>query len=117
VMGFRDLSRLLKQLGARVEPLDAVYAEIRLRNGEVLRIDVSSATIIRMQGVAVVTLQASSITKAEPTPQQQSEFSEEDIKLLMEQTGASRDEAVAALRETGGDLVAAAMRLMQRRGS
>ena len=118
VFGFRDISRMLKQMGARVEQLDAVYAEIRLKSGETIKVEVSNATMIDMRGTVFITLQASSVSRAAPEPQQApSEFPEEDVKLLMEQTGASREEAIEALREAGGDLVAAAMKLMQRRTS
>jgi len=39
------------------------------------------------------------------------EPSEEDVKLVMEQAGVGREEAVEALRECGGDLALAIMRL------
>jgi nascent polypeptide-associated complex subunit alpha len=42
-------------------------------------------------------------------------ISEEDIALIMEQTGASREEAIKALIETKGDLVQAAMKLLSQK--
>jgi nascent polypeptide-associated complex subunit alpha len=40
-------------------------------------------------------------------------LSEEDVKLVMEQTGATRERAIQALMESGGDLAAAILRIQQ----
>jgi len=40
-------------------------------------------------------------------------LSEEDVKLVMEQTGATRERAIQALVESGGDLAAAILRIQQ----
>ncbi len=41
----------------------------------------------------------------------ESEISEEDVKLLMEKSGKSREEVIQALKESGGDLAEALARL------
>lgn len=41
----------------------------------------------------------------------ESEISEEDVKLLMEKSGRSREEVIQALKESGGDLAEALARL------
>lgn len=120
----KDLERLLKRMGIKVEEVDAAYVEIRLRNGEVLRINNPTVALMRMPNkVLAFQIQTSegSVQKIAPAPQPQpaSEYvpSEEDIALVAEQTGAPREEVVKALIEAKGDLVQAAMRLMSKKQS
>jgi len=118
----RELEKILKRMGIKVEEVDAAYVEIRLKNGEVLRINNPTVALMRMPNKTLlyqIQTAEGSIQKMTPTPQlqQTAEYqpSEEDIALVMEQTGATREEAVKALVEARGDLVQAAMKLLQRR--
>ena len=118
----RELEKILKRMGIKVEEVDAAYVEIRLKNGEVLRINNPTVALMRMPNKTLLyQIQAAegSVQKMTPAPQPQqtAEYqpSEEDIALVMEQTGATREEAVKALAEAKGDLVQAAMKLLQKR--
>jgi nascent polypeptide-associated complex subunit alpha len=50
-------------------------------------------------------------TETAPTAQ----FPDEDVKLVADQTGRTVDEARAALKETGGDLAEAILRLQKQK--
>ncbi|AET32146.1 nascent polypeptide-associated complex protein [Pyrobaculum ferrireducens] len=120
----RDLERLLKRMGIKVEEVDAAYVEIRLKSGEVLRINNPTVALMKMPNKMLVyqiqtaegSVQRVAQQQQQPQPQA-SEYvpSEEDIALVAEQTGAPREEVVKALIEAKGDLVQAAMKLISRR--
>lgn len=44
----RDLERVLKRMGIKVEEIDAAYAEIKLKNGEVIRINSPTVALVKM---------------------------------------------------------------------
>lgn len=116
----KDLEKILKRMGIKLEEIDAAYVEIRLKNGEIIRINNPTVTLMKMPNkTQLYQIQAaeSAVQKAAPQPPAQpSEYqpSEEDITLLVEQTGAPREEVIKALKETKGDLVQAAMKLMKK---
>ncbi|MCU7786724.1 MAG: nascent polypeptide-associated complex protein [Pyrobaculum sp.] len=118
----RDLERILKRMGIKVEEVDAAYVEIRLKSGEVLRINNPTVALMKMPNKMLVyqiqTAEGSVQRVAQQQQQPQASGyvpSEEDIALVAEQTGAPREEVVKALIEAKGDLVQAAMKLMSRR--
>ncbi|MFN7105532.1 MAG: nascent polypeptide-associated complex protein [Pyrobaculum sp.] len=118
----RDLEKLLKRMGIKMEEVEVAYVELRLKNGEVVKINNPTVSILKMPNKTLIyQIQAveSSIQKVAPAQGQLTQGgyqpSEEDIALVMEQTGASREEVVKALVEARGDLVQAAMRLLEKR--
>jgi len=116
----RELEKILKRMGIKVEEVDVAYVELKLKNGETIRINSPTVALMRMPNkVLVYQIQAAegSVQKVAPVAAPAtSEYqpSEEDIALLIEQTGASREEAIKALVETKGDLVQAAMKLLKK---
>jgi len=116
----RELEKILKRMGIKVEEVDVAYVELKLKNGETIRINSPAVALMRMPNkVLVYQIQAAegSVQKVAPaTAPATSEYqpSEEDIALLIEQTGASREEAIKALVEAKGDLVQAAMKLLKK---
>ena len=116
----RELEKILKRMGIKVEEVDVAYVELKLKNGETIRINGPTVALMRMPNkVLVYQIQAAegSVQKVAPAAAPAtSEYqpSEEDIALLTEQTGASREEAIKALVEAKGDLVQAAMKLLKK---
>ncbi|ABO09409.1 nascent polypeptide-associated complex protein [Pyrobaculum calidifontis] len=116
----RELEKILKRMGIKVEEVDVAYVELKLKNGETIRINSPTVALMRMPNkVLVYQIQAAegSVQKVAPAAAPAtSEYqpSEEDIALLIEQTGASREEAIKALVEAKGDLVQAAMKLLKK---
>jgi nascent polypeptide-associated complex subunit alpha len=114
---------------------------IHLGDGSTIEINKPIVAKMKMQGLSIYQVQASDsdvkVVKPQPTiqprtsiliqPTQQSqasqtvqqtpsayEPSEDDIKLVMEETGCSREEAVKALRETNGDIAEAILRIQRK---
>ncbi|GGP21480.1 NagC family transcriptional regulator [Thermocladium modestius] len=132
-----ELRKMLKRMGVgnlNVEELSAAKVVIYLRNGSVLEVPNPNVAAIKMQGMVIYQVQASERdVKATSSPQQQAApaqssiimgrpptapepaVSEDDVRLIMDQTGATRDEAVKALRESGGDLAEAILKLQSKK--
>ncbi|MEZ0248402.1 MAG: nascent polypeptide-associated complex protein [Thermoproteus sp.] len=121
----RELERYLKRMGIKMEEVDAAYVEIGLKNGDVLRIEGPAVALLKLPNKVLVyqiqTQESSISLKRREQPQQAPGGgytpTDEDISLVMEQTGATREEAERALREAKGDLVQAVMSLMQKKKS
>jgi nascent polypeptide-associated complex subunit alpha len=123
-VNIREFERLLRRMGVRVEEVEASHVELYLKSGEVVRIESPTVLLLRAPGkVVVYQVQAheSSIRRETPRAQEHAAPAgytpdEEDIALVMERTGASREEAIRALMESGGDLVQAVMKLLPQKG-
>ncbi len=111
----RELKRQMKRLGINmdVEELpDAQRVVIELPEKNLV-VDDPQAVIMRIQGQTIVYVTGSIREEAKVggTEGEELEVSEEDVQLVASQTGASMEEARAALRATGGDLAQAIMLL------
>lgn len=108
-----QMKRYMKQLGIRTEEWNDVEeiiikrkgGEIIVRNPSVMLIDAQGQKILQVSG---------EIIEGETSQQVQRKYSEEDIKLVMEQTGVSREAAVKALDEADGEVAKAIIKLMER---
>ena len=118
---------------------------IYLGDGSTIEINKPVVARMRIQGLSIYQVQANDsdvkVVKPQPTlpqprssliiqqPQQQAtstpvtetakqyEPSEDDIKLVMEETGCTREEAIKALRETNGDIAEAIVRIQSLKGA
>jgi nascent polypeptide-associated complex subunit alpha len=116
----RQVKQAMKKLGIETEDLEDVQdVVIRTKSKQYVITD-ASVTIMQAQGQK--TYQISGETEILPLSQtpalQKSEAStlppipEDDIKLVMSQTGASREKAVEALRATDGQPAEAIIKLI-----
>lgn len=124
----RQMEMMMRRLGMTTEPVDEVEEVIvRTRSTEhVLR--APEVTILTVQGVRTYQVVGSAEirprtpgagTPSAPgaAPVAPSGPPEEDIRLVMEQAGVERPEALAALQEVDGAPAEAILRLLSRRGS
>jgi nascent polypeptide-associated complex subunit alpha len=102
----RQMERAMKQMGVKVDELEGVREvlirlsdrEIVIPNAQVMRTEMSGQRSYQVSGQEF---------ERRPEP----EISEDDIKLVVDQTGASREAAAQALKETAGDIAAAILKL------
>lgn len=102
----RQMERAMRQMGVKMDELDGVREvvikladrEIVLPNAQVVRTDMAGQRSYQVSG-----------QEFERKPEL--ELSDEDIKLVMEQAGVEREEAVLALKETNGDIAEAILKL------
>ena len=100
----KQIQGMMKQMGISQEELDArrVIIELEDRN---LVIDDPSVTRIKMQG------QTSFQISGETREEGRDGFSEEDIRMVMEKTGANEERVRRVLKEAGGDIATAIIEL------
>ncbi len=113
----RDLRRFLKRMGVNVDVKELENVErviIELTDGGRYVIDSPQVTVMKIEGQEM-TYVMGSLEYEPPAEEKLEEFSEEDISLVMQQTGASREEAIEALKEAGGDLAQAIIILQSKR--
>lgn len=101
------MQKMLKQMNT--EQIDAEEVLIKTSGGETLSI--KNPQVVKMEIMGQTTFQV--VGSAVPVTVQQEEQgpSEEDVNLVMEKTGAGRDEVKAALKESDGDIAEAIMKL------
>lgn len=104
----RKMNQMMRQLGIDVKEIDGVQKVIiQTANKDIVFEDAS---------VTVMTAQGQKTYQVTGTPREEQHdvklaYSEDDVKMVMEQTDASEEDAKAALEETGGDLAEAIVKL------
>lgn len=98
----RQMKRMMRQLGMEMEELKAQEVIIRLEDRDIV---ISNPQVSIIKAMNQKTYQ---IIGEEKEVQR---IPEEDVILVAEQAGVSREEALKALEETGGDLAEAIMKL------
>jgi nascent polypeptide-associated complex subunit alpha len=124
----RQMKMMMKRLGMTTEPVDDVEEVIiRTRDQEHV-IKSPEVTVLTVQGVRTYQVvgdaqirprTASGLPVAEPVPATAAGPGgppDEDIRLVMDQTGVTRPEAIAALESAGGAPAEAILALLSRRG-
>ncbi len=105
----RQMERMMRQMGIKARELEGVREVlIRLADKEIV-LPNAQVTITEMAGQ-----RSYQVTGQEFERKPEFEPSEEDTKLVAEQTGVERDVAVEALRETGGDIAEAILKLKEK---
>jgi nascent polypeptide-associated complex subunit alpha len=104
-MNPKHMAKMMQQMGIKSEELPATKVTIELEDGTRLVIFEPQVVQIEMQGQK--SFQVSGKVSEER------EAGEDDIKMVMEQAGCSREEAMNALRETGGDIAEAIIKLKE----
>ncbi len=98
----RQMQAMMKQLGMSQDEIPASKVIIEKEDGNKIIINNPSVTKIKMQGQETFQI-AGDVSE-------ESGFSEEDVKVVMEKTNCSEKEARIALEETG-DLAEAILKL------
>ena len=110
----RELQRMLKRMGVKMETLEAERVEVKLKDGSSMVFEGPQVIMMSMRGqppmvyiVGEYRLEEASATEAEAGV----EVSDEDVRLVAEQAGVSLEEARRALAEAKGDIAEAILRL------
>ena len=118
----REMKRLLKRMGVKadIEEMESVRVIIEHPDGSRSIVEQPIVSVIKFKGTPQVTLSVMGVMRhEEAVPSETSteessgyEPSDEDVKLVVEQTGVPPEEARKALKETGGDIAEAILRLL-----
>lgn len=105
----RQMERVMKQMGIKTQELEGVQeVVIKLTDKEIV---IPNAQVTLTEMVGQRSYQVSG-QEFERKPEFQP--SEDDIRLVVEQTGTEREAAANALRETNGDIAEAILRLKEK---
>lgn len=98
----RQMQRMMKQLGIKSEEIQANEVVIKKADGTEMKIVEPQIMIIEMQGQKSFQITGKV---------QEASFSEDDLKLVVEQTGKTEQEAKIALEKNKGDIAKAILDL------
>jgi len=104
----KQMEKMMKQLGMKVEEIDAEVVIIRTKEKEIV-IEKPSVQKVNMMGQDTFQIQGNVVERNLES------FNEEDVKLVMEQAGVSEDLAREVLKETNGDIAEAILRLEEKK--
>lgn len=99
----------MKQLGIKTENFDAVRVVVEMADGSKLVFDKPQVMAMVMQGQKTFTVMGN--PREEKNAGAIAGFTDDDIQTVIEQTGASREDAANALIETDGDMAEAIIKL------
>ncbi|AEM38509.1 ubiquitin-associated- domain-containing protein [Pyrolobus fumarii 1A] len=120
----RELSKILRRMGVSVEAneVKASRVVIETEDGKRMVMEPEHVMILKIQGqyymveIIAPSIEEEKIEEVGEAEKPSLEIREEDVRLVAEQAGVSLEEARKALEETGGDIAAAILKLMERKG-
>lgn len=99
----KQLERMAKQLGMQVDQIDAEEVIIKTKEKDIV---ISNPQVSKMNMMGQETFQVA----GEISEHARARFSEEDIRMIIEQAGVTEDVATKTLEETG-DIAEAILKL------
>lgn len=110
-MNPKQMEKLMEQMGIKTEEIKSTRVVIEKEDGKII-ITQPSVVAINMQGQKTFQIGGKiEEVKGGAGEASELEISEDDIKLIMEQSGAGREEAMRALKESKGDIAEALLKL------
>ena len=106
-MNPRQVRQAMKKLGIQQQDIEATEVIIKTKEKEIVIKDPQVAKV-NMMGQETFQIIGNAEERALQT---EPEINEDDIKTVMEQTGADEDKAKEAIQQNNGDLAAAIMGL------
>lgn len=101
----KQMKKLMQQMGIKSTDIPATKVIIETDEGSNLVISSPNVVEIEMQGQKSYQISGS--------VSREDSIKEDDVKLIMEQAGCSREKAIAALKEAKGDIAEAILKLKE----
>lgn len=101
-MNPRQMQRMMEQMGIKNKEIKAERVVIEKEDGQI---------IITDPQVTEITMQGQRSFQIAGKVEEKSLIKEDDVKLIMEKTGASKENAEKALAESNGDIAEAIIKL------
>lgn len=98
----KQMEKLMRQMGIKSKNLEAKRVVIELEEGNLI-VEQPQVTEINMQGQTSFQV-AGTVTKEE-------KIKEDDVNLIIEKTSCTKEQAIAALQESKGDIAEAILKL------
>jgi len=106
-MNPKQMRTIMKRMGIKVEEINATRVVIECPDRKII-VEDPNVMLTKMPGSEMFQVSGNIVEEGQEVAV---EISEEDIKMVAEQSGVSLDEAKAALEETNGDLAEAIIKL------
>lgn len=115
-MNPREQKRMMQRMGMNMDTVPDVQQVIIKTNEKDIVIDEPEVAILQVQGQKMYQVIGGQVSEQAPSKRQTAQvaqpmFSEEDVRLVADQTGKSLDKAKEALIECEGDLAKAILLL------
>jgi len=112
----REQKRLMQRMGMNMDAVPDVQQVIIKTSGKDIVIDEPEVAILEVQGQKMYQVIGGQVSEQAPSQRKAAEaaqptFSEEDVRLVADQTGKSLEKAKEALEECQGDLAKAILLL------
>jgi nascent polypeptide-associated complex subunit alpha len=107
-MNQRQMNQMMRRLGINIKTIENVEKVIIQTNSKEYVFEDAEVTMMDAQGQKTYQITGRPVIKERADDKQN-----EDIKLIMEQTGKNEEEAKKALAESNGDLAEAILKLTQ----
>ncbi|MDD3263830.1 MAG: nascent polypeptide-associated complex protein [Candidatus Nanoarchaeia archaeon] len=101
-----QIQKMMKQMGMQQEEIDAEYVIIKTPEHKIL-INDPQITKVNMMGQDTYQIVGDEEILEDDDEEEVIEIDEDDLKLVMEETGATEDEALDALEKTNADIAEA----------
>ncbi len=106
-MDNRNTRRMMERMGINMKEIPNVEEVIIRTADKDLHITSASVSEVTAQGNRVFQVAG----EVEEVEKEKAKFSDEDVLLVQQQTGASREKAVAALEQSDGEVARAILKL------
>lgn len=103
----KQMKKMMKKMGIKTEEVPAEQVIINCVDKQII-IDEPSVILTVMQGQQMFQIQGS---VREESAEESVDISQEDVDMVMAQTGAKEDAVIAALEKSKGDIAEAIMGL------
>ncbi len=103
----KAIEKLLKRSGVKVEELKALRAVIELEDGKIIEFEEPAILVMTIQGRKLYQIMGKETVK------EQSPYTEEDVKLVMEQTNCPEDVVKKVLEMKEGNVAEAIELLLE----
>ncbi len=112
----REQRRMMQRMGMNMDTVPDVKQVVIRTNSKDIIIDEPQVAILQVQGQKMYQVIGGEVSEQTPSQRQapkaaQPTFSEEDVRLVADQTGKSLEKAKEALEECDGDLAKAILLL------
>ncbi|MGA1873806.1 MAG: nascent polypeptide-associated complex protein [Thermoplasmatota archaeon] len=106
-MNPRQMERMMRKMGLNMEEMEGVKEVVIYTETKEVHITDPQVTVMNVQGEKNFQVQGKVSEKV-----LKAEIPEEDVQLVMEQTGVAREAAIEALEKADGEPAEAIIRLM-----
>ncbi|MCL4438323.1 MAG: nascent polypeptide-associated complex protein [Candidatus Thermoplasmatota archaeon] len=116
-MNSREVKRMMAQMGIKSTEMNDVKTVILKGTDKDYIISDAQVTMIEAQGTKTFQVMGTMKETKKAVSEEVLPFSEDDIKLVMEQASVTKDKAIAALKKAAGEPAKAIMDLIENAGS